>query len=315
MKNEKLGSKSVVKIDGRRIKEIRESKGLTQLYVATFVGVTTDTISRWENRKYPRIKRENAQKLAEALEVSLEEILEDEPDSTEPKKIQPNSTDNGSTSKRQIAILLGIFFLFGVSYLLFKWRYPKETSIIVFAQRSLPTQVAPGSRFPVIITLKKPVEGRSSILIRETIPRTCELVGYFPKASAMTTDKNMIQWIFPISDKGLELIYVLRLSANGKMDKPLRFKGIVIPKGRPRTDLPIGGDTSAKIGPFHWADKDANGVIDDQEILDAFDRLGSIEQLQEELHNLEALWAGGTYAWDKEGMKFIAQKGDKDVKE
>ena len=66
---------STVRIDGDRIKALRLQKGLTQLYLASFVGVTTDTISRWENKKIPSIKRENALKLAEALEVSLDEIL------------------------------------------------------------------------------------------------------------------------------------------------------------------------------------------------------------------------------------------------
>ena len=55
-------------------KEIREKKGLTQLYIATAVGVTTDTISRWENRRYPSIKTENGEKLAELqLRVTNEE--------------------------------------------------------------------------------------------------------------------------------------------------------------------------------------------------------------------------------------------------
>ena len=65
----------MVKIDGSRVRNLRESKGLTQLYIATVVGVTTDTISRWENNRYPTIRRENALKLAEALEVPLDDIL------------------------------------------------------------------------------------------------------------------------------------------------------------------------------------------------------------------------------------------------
>ena len=42
---------AMVKIDGTRVRAIREQKGLTQLYVATVVEVTTDTVSRWENGK------------------------------------------------------------------------------------------------------------------------------------------------------------------------------------------------------------------------------------------------------------------------
>ena len=82
---------AMVKIDGSRIRAIREEKGLTQLYVATAVEVTTDTVSRWENKRYPTIKKENGLKLAEALEVELSEIL----DSTE---TSPPLADEGITA-------------------------------------------------------------------------------------------------------------------------------------------------------------------------------------------------------------------------
>ena len=68
------GPLQMVKIDGSKVRSLREAKGLTQLYIATVVGVTTDTISRWENKRYPSIKEENALKLAESLEVSLDEM-------------------------------------------------------------------------------------------------------------------------------------------------------------------------------------------------------------------------------------------------
>ena len=66
---------STLCLDASEIRRIRESQQLTQLYVSKVVGVTTDTISRWENNRYPTIRRENALKLAEALEVPLEDIL------------------------------------------------------------------------------------------------------------------------------------------------------------------------------------------------------------------------------------------------
>jgi transcriptional regulator with XRE-family HTH domain len=63
-------------LDGSAVRRIREEKKLTQLYVAKVVGVTTDTISRWENNRYPSIKRENALRLAEALETPVEDVLQ-----------------------------------------------------------------------------------------------------------------------------------------------------------------------------------------------------------------------------------------------
>ena len=75
-------------IDGNRIKQIRESKDFTQLYIATAVGVTVDTISRWENNRSPYIKRENADKLADILEVPVEQLGK-EPMEEGPSPAQP----------------------------------------------------------------------------------------------------------------------------------------------------------------------------------------------------------------------------------
>ena len=78
MENHEKSPLPIVALDGAKVKKVREAKKLTQLYVASVVGVTTDTISRWENNRYPSIKRDNAEKLAVALEVELEEILKQE---------------------------------------------------------------------------------------------------------------------------------------------------------------------------------------------------------------------------------------------
>ena len=44
-------------IDGKKLRLFRERQKLTQLYLATSVEVTTETISRWENNKHPTFKR------------------------------------------------------------------------------------------------------------------------------------------------------------------------------------------------------------------------------------------------------------------
>src|SRR6185369_18076233 len=79
----------VVSIDGNKIRTIREANKLTQLYVASVVGVTTDTISRWENNRYPSIKRDNALRLAGALEVDLAAILKEEEPATPSAEATP----------------------------------------------------------------------------------------------------------------------------------------------------------------------------------------------------------------------------------
>ena len=114
------GPTQMVKIDGSKVRKLREAKGFTQLYVATVVGVTTDTISRWENKRYPSIKEENGLKLAEALEVSLDQILEDEDKPQEPPEIQamPVSHVRGPRLNR---VLIWLLLLALVLLLPFIW--------------------------------------------------------------------------------------------------------------------------------------------------------------------------------------------------
>lgn len=66
---------SKVQLDGSTVRKIREKQKLTQYYISKVVGVTIDTVSRWENNRYPTVRRENALLLSEALEVPIEEIL------------------------------------------------------------------------------------------------------------------------------------------------------------------------------------------------------------------------------------------------
>ncbi len=76
---------AMIRISGPKIRSLRENQELTQLYLATAVEVTTETISRWERTDAPNIKKENGLKLAAALEVELDEILADREPSPEKK--------------------------------------------------------------------------------------------------------------------------------------------------------------------------------------------------------------------------------------
>lgn len=58
------------------IKEIRQSKGLTQVQLAELVGCTQKDISRWETGLV-NASNETLSRLAEVLNVSLQELLEE----------------------------------------------------------------------------------------------------------------------------------------------------------------------------------------------------------------------------------------------
>ena len=134
----------VVPIDGSKIKTIREAKKLTQLYVANVVGVTTDTISRWENNRYPAVKRDNAEKLAAALEVDLAEIVksEEQKGETGEESLPPRPAGHRRAwviACAAVLITLVVFFLY------------RQMFAIPGAERNLPTFGAPGETIPVQI--------------------------------------------------------------------------------------------------------------------------------------------------------------------
>ena len=65
---------SKMEIFGRRLREVRKSKKLTQKEVADFIGKKCNTISDWENNKtFPSY--ENLVKLADIFEVSLDWLV------------------------------------------------------------------------------------------------------------------------------------------------------------------------------------------------------------------------------------------------
>ena len=109
----------MVRIDGAKIRQQRENQKLTQLYISTIVGVTTDTISRWENKHYQSIKLENAEKLAQALEVPFEDILKQE-ETPEPEPqvsdFQTQAHENPQPSgRRKRAIILAALLIVVIS--------------------------------------------------------------------------------------------------------------------------------------------------------------------------------------------------------
>ena len=135
-------------LNSKAVRRIREDKKLTQLYVAKVVGVTTDTISRWENNRYPSMKTANALRLAEALEVPLEEILQSDEDDSQNKP--------KSWFLLRLPKLLILFFLFLIVIVVSAFFYHRQMVLqtSVFATRFLPGYAAPGAVIPVRIQLR-----------------------------------------------------------------------------------------------------------------------------------------------------------------
>ncbi|MCB2180891.1 MAG: helix-turn-helix domain-containing protein [Desulfobulbaceae bacterium] len=303
------GGVPMVKIDGAKVRSLRESKGLTQLFLATSVNVTTDTISRWENKRYPTIKRENGIKLAEALEVDLDEILEklpeealpevdvalpieqDEVVADEPEAQRPNLSRKG----------LAAFFFFVAALFLGWWLYPSSMEHpTITSSRLLPHAAVAGQPFPVAITVSTDSASPLSLILKEILPKGAELLSAVPPYSAFNPETGEIKWLRKIDG---EQVFAYRIKINNS-GGPAVFSGTVAVRKASGSQITVKGDSRVKNAKVHWADADGDGCICDEEILVVYDVFSEIEGLGIDVDQVEEIWLGSGYEWNEEEKKF-----------
>lgn len=308
----------MVNIDGAKVRRLRESNGLTQLFLATSVEVTTDTISRWENKRYPTIKRENGLKLAAALEVDLVDILEDEPNIAEEgvegceelgqAKIEPEiqpeaqevSADAGA-KKRSVFPLIGIALFLGC--LVLWWLWPADKNIQVRASRVLPAFAPAGQIFPVAIRVNVGNSDETlSLIVKEIVPQGVTVIKSIPPSSMQDGKSSELKWIQKISNKKV-FAYLARLSPESEQD--VRFNGSITLRRKGQQTKPVHGAEKMQVAPFHWADADGDGGISDEEILTVYDEFSDIDGLALDIDQVEEMWLGSGYRYESESGSYV----------
>lgn len=287
-----------VSIDGEAIRKIREGKRLTQLYVAKVVGVTTDTVSRWENNRYPTIRRDNALKLAEALEVELEEILKQH-DPPEPEVVAEEIV----TPKKTWPMIVGLGVLLLIVVVVFFSRSSHQPPQIL-AKRYLSPYAAPGSRVLIRVHLSsdKPLKG---MILREEYPVGWKLVASEPPASSLDNEVGKARWIFRNPQSQNIVAYLLEVPKGAAVASVVELTGELIanPDGQ-RTAISPESIGQMQVQPLHWADSNGNLIIEDLEILEVSDLLDETGQLYLDWDLLETLWDAGGYQWNAEKSAF-----------
>jgi transcriptional regulator with XRE-family HTH domain len=314
----------MVRIDGAKVRNLREAKGLTQLYLAASVGVTTDTISRWENKRYPTIKKENGLKLAEALEVALGEILEsvdeqesqlglaeEQADDAAPAPDQdvdeqlaaaaaaapvPLGGDPKSWTKFAAAGVLFLALSAGLGW----WFYPTGEQFTISASRLLPKHTVAGQPFPVAITVASNSTIPLSLIVRENLPKTAALLSAVPPHSAYDAKTEEVKWLKKI-DGSQVFAYMVKVT---QQEGGVSFAGkVALPKGAGQ-QIEVSGDSTVQISDFHWADTNADSRISDEEILTVYDEFSEIKGLALNIDQIEEIWLGSGYVWNAEKKRF-----------
>jgi len=292
---------STVCIDATEVKRIREGQQLTQFYVSKVVGVTTDTISRWENNRYPTIRRENALKLAEALEVPLADILlklADEP--------VEGDLPTQKLSPALWFMIVALILIVSLAFFSFLTRSPSLPASVT-AERILPDFAGPGSSIPVQIRMTHRAKS-GGIIIREYFPKGWKLVQANPPASSLDNVNGVARWIIKAGDDRDRVVYLVQVDTAAKPDSNESFQGeIVESRDGNQSAVPIQGESKIAVAPVHWVDADGNGRIDDGEMLEGSFTIEDMAGVHIDWHDLEELWDAGSYSWDDQKGKFLPQ--------
>lgn len=284
-----------VAIDGNRVRSIRETKRLTQLYVANVVGVTTDTISRWENNRYPSIKKENAQKLAEALEVPLEEILRQEEATTAepPSPTLPPSSRGPWRKTGLVAVMVGLSAL-ALILVLYRSHAPDPA-----ATRWVPRFAAPGEVLPVQIKVSRQTSDAFAFILKERLPAALQFVNSSPPRSAAQSSATDIKWLVPAGAARVTISYTVRVPVTQPQGKVEFRKGEIVQyRGDENRAEGVAGGGEIRIGAYHWADSNGDGRIDDDEIMPAYYICEEMKGLGLDWAMIEEIWSGKGYTWD-----------------
>jgi len=299
-KQDKSLSPSVA-VDGARVRGIRETNKLTQLYVANVVGVTTDTISRWENNRYPTIKRDNAEKLAIALEVDLAEILKSE---ETPAAAEDKPLPHKKRGVHMTLLLIGVVLLIAAASFFFR-----SMSTHPIAERKLPRFGAPGEIIPVQIRVTRNSPDSSGFILKERLPDGWRLVASSPPASSGQLSREEVKWLVPAGSGQITVSYTAQISPTASLKTDAAFTGNTVSsaEGFSRTES-VEGDRVVKVAGAHWADTNGDGRIDDDEIMPAYYLTEEMKGLELDWKTIEAIWNARGYVWDREKKAFTVVK-------
>jgi transcriptional regulator with XRE-family HTH domain len=296
----------MVRIDGAKVKELREKQGLTQLYMATAVGVTTDTISRWENRRYPSIMADNAEKLAEALGVELADILEiqsEEIAQVAPEDPTPPAPPLKPTLspglKRHLSVILLVALVVVVLQAARYFSQSTQPAVTVAASRTLPPHVPAGQQFPVLVLVEASAPVSFSLLLKENLPPGCEPLTAAPEFTSAGKTSGQVKWVSRLEGDSQVFAYLVKAPLVPERTE-LVFNGRILAGPRSGSSPDTGGDDRLRISNFHWADHNRDNRIDDEEILIVYDLFSDIEGFDFNRDLIDEIWASGGYNWNSE---------------
>lgn len=288
-------------LDGKKLRQLREERRLTQLYLATAVAVTIETISRWENKAAPSIRLENARRLAAALQVPIDVLLAREGNAEDigeqPAAPQPVTQKRLPNTLFPYACAIAL----GCCVLALFWYGPgsRTTAPAPQAHRLLPRHTLPGDPFPVVLQVQDGGDG-GSLMLREQLPAGTTLLHSSPPCVGTGQDLRQLKWISPANgQKRRSFLYVVQPVPQAA-GWQYHFAGSLVTGDRSSRPGTTQGEDTLTVQDCHWADENCDHVIDDYEMLSVFDLLPQGQDVGLDLETIKAIWAGQGYSWNQE---------------
>ncbi len=291
----------MVRVSGPRIRSLREDQSLTQLYLATAVGVTTETISRWERQESPTIKEENGIKLAEVLGVSLEEICFTDTSDGQDEENEIEETGAIRPARIVAMALVALIILSAVALFLFV-GYQSVDTFHFSARRIMPAHTVEGAPFPVLIDVDFVSEKDSSLLLKEELAPGCTVLRSVPTATLL--GGNTLKWIDKRGHGRKKFAYMASCSSDAEVRKTGSFSGSLLVRQDSHREIDVDGPDHLDLLEYHWADSDMNNIIDDEELLAVYDDYGTVEGLGVDVEGVESIWMGSGYKWNSKKHVF-----------
>jgi hypothetical protein len=174
------------------------------------------------------------------------------------------------------------------------------------AERITPAHAAPGQQIVILVEISgtDPLKG---LILREDYPPGWTFSAAQPEAASHDDSDGVARWIVRHPALPLQVYYRLDVPRQTTIGAQITLAGELIanPDGQ-HFSLPVGTAADGfRIAPFHWADADANLVIDDLEILEFSELVEKIPELDGEWSLVEQIWLAGGYRWDDRNYRFL----------
>jgi hypothetical protein len=103
-----------------------------------------------------------------------------------------------------------------------------------------------------------------SLILKETLPPNSIPGQGKPPFVSQTNGPPELKWIDKINKEHAVYTYLARLKPQVKMKTTHQFTGRVTVRSDDNPSITVSGADSLQASPFHWADSNSDGRIDDE---------------------------------------------------